>query len=111
MAFGKLVIKARVKRGRGSTDAEAIEEAIKDCWDDVQTALESLSPEEAQELKDHFNTLLGEDFEDLGTILFGDVSGFEEKMATMDTEDKDKYFQEMFKTEFLDEAHLKGEDD
>ena len=46
MAFGKLKVKARPAKGRGSVDAVAVIDAVINTWDDLQAAISSLSKDE-----------------------------------------------------------------
>ena len=87
MGFGHLKVKAKAKSGRGSTDAAAVEDAVKESWEALKDALDGLSTEDEQEMKDHFNNLIeGDDTEDLGDVLFGDLSDFEQKMCALNAE-------------------------
>ena len=47
MTFGKLKIKAKVKIGRGTIDAQVIMNALKDHWTELQYAINEL-PEDEQ---------------------------------------------------------------
>ena len=108
MGFGHLKVKAKAKSGRGSTDAAAVEDAVKESWDALKDALDGLSAEDEQEMKDHFNNLIeGDDTEDLGDVLFGDLSDFEQKMCALNAEQKTTYFNELISSGVLDEESLK----
>ena len=43
--FGKLRVKCRSKQGRGSVDPAAIEEAVKDSWNELSEAIHGLDNE------------------------------------------------------------------
>ena len=94
MGFTKLKVQAKVKSGRGSADATAVVEAMMDAWDDLQTAIGKLTPEQKTELENHFNEFLeGED--DLGTILFGSPEDFESRVKFLDDENQKAYTEEI----------------
>ena len=63
--FSKLKVSAKQKAGRGTKDAEAVMDALKDCWDDLSTKIQEMSEAEKTELRNHFNTLIDEE-DDLG---------------------------------------------
>ena len=48
MAFGKLKVKARCKKGRGCVDSTAVIDAMLNCWDDLQDAIGALGAEEQE---------------------------------------------------------------
>ena len=96
MGFGHLKVKCKAKSDRGTTDVAAVEDAVKESWVALKDALDTLSTEEEQEMKDHFNNLIkDDDMEDLGDILFGDLSDFEERMYMLSFEEKTTYFTEL----------------
>ena len=46
MPFGKLKVKAKAKSGRGSVDAAACIDAVKNTWEDLQSAIKTMSEDE-----------------------------------------------------------------
>ena len=63
--FSQLKVAAKTKAGRGTKDAEAVMDALKDCWDDLSDKIKEMTESEKTELKNHFNNLI-EDEDDLG---------------------------------------------
>ena len=101
MGFGALKVKAKAKSGRGSVDAKAVIDCMKDAWDELQTAISNISEEEQQQLKDHFNGFIdGED--DLGDILFGTAEDFDSRVKFLDDEVQKKYTDEIKAQEVID---------
>ena len=108
MAFGKLKVKAKTKSGRGSVDPAAIIDAVKHSWNDLQTAIGTLSETEKDELRSHFNDFI-EDEGDLGDILFGTADDFESRLKFLDDEVQGEYTEELIKQEVIDGAELSAE--
>ena len=107
MGFGTLKIKAKAKSGRGSVDAAAIEEAVIEMWDEIVEATNNLAEDEQTDMKKHFNEFLAnDDVDNLGDLLFGEVEDFKQAVATLSTEDKTKFFNEILKQGVLDEDSL-----
>ena len=83
--FDKLRIKPKFKQGRGAVDADAIVNAMKDCWDDLAKAIDqNMTQAEQKEMLDHFNGLF-EDADDLGNCLFGSYDEFEMRVNMLDS--------------------------
>ena len=101
MPFGSVKIKAKVNNHRGCLDATAIEEACINSWDDIQDTMANVPEDVAAQIKEHFNTML-EDFDDLGDILFGDKSDFENSIGNLTPDQKKQYMEELVKQEILD---------
>ena len=94
MAFGKLKIKAKCAKGRGSIDAVSVIEAMTSTWEELQAAISGLSQDEQKELEDHFNQLV-EDESDLGTILFGTADDFNSRLNFLDEDVKQEFTDEL----------------
>ena len=108
MAFGKLKVKARCKKGRGCVDSTAVIDAMLNCWDDLQQAIGALAAEEQEELKDHFNSFIdGED--DLGDVLFGGADDFDSRLKFLDDEVRQEYTNELIAQEVIDKEALEAE--
>ncbi len=107
MVFKKLNVKAKSKNGRGSLDAAAIEDAVKESWDDLSEAIRNLDDDEQERLKNHFNSL-AEDENDLGDILFGDQADFEARLVNLDDAVKKQYFEALVSEEVLDRTSLEA---
>ena len=105
MAFGKLKVKAKTKSGRGSVDPAAIIDAVCGAWKDLQNAINTMNPEEQDELRSHFNQLI-EDECDLGDILFGSSEDFESRLKFLDDEIQGEYTEELIKQEVIDGSEL-----
>ena len=108
MPFGKLKVKAKAKSGRGSVDAAACIDAVKNTWGDLQAAIATMSENEKDQLKDHFNGLI-EDECDLGDILFGSADDFESRLKFLDDEVQQEYVDELIKQEVIDGTDLAAE--
>merc|ERR1719367_1134238 len=96
MPLVKLKINAKPKSGRGFEDQSPsdIIECLVDVWDDIKEALDNLTPEEADEFKEHFNKYIdGED--DLGDVLFGNADDFVARVKFLDDETQKKYTEEI----------------
>ena len=94
MGFGRLNIRAKGKRARGSADASAIEEALIDAWTALQEGLEEQEDGVEEQIRDHFNKFKAD--HDLGDCLFGDADGFQSAVANLSAEEKLAYFEELF---------------
>ena len=46
--FSQLKVAAKTKAGRGSKDAEAVMDALKDCWDDLSDAVKAMPEADKQ---------------------------------------------------------------
>merc|ERR1712110_98892 len=93
----------RKARWSSHSNLDAVQVHIVDSWDDFKDALEALSEEESQQLKDHFNNLIeGEENDELGEVLFGDLSDFEQKLCTVSDQDKQTFFDELFEVGVFD---------
>ncbi len=97
MGFGALKVKAKAKSGRGSLDASAICDAVKDSWDDLQAAINGMTDDQKEDLKKHFNEFgENDDVDGLGDVLFGeDCSEFETKVSMLDDDVATKYTKEL----------------
>ena len=101
MGLTKLKVNAKVKSGRGSADAAAVVDALTEVWEDVQTALNKLTQDEADAIKDHFNKFIdGED--DLGDALFGTSEDFDSRVKFLDDEVQKKYTDELVEQGVID---------
>ena len=100
MGFGSLKVKAKAKNGRGSMDAQLIEDALVDSWETLQDALEEQDEGVDEQIKDHFNSFM--DGKELGTALFGDADDFKAEVATLSAADKMKFFDELFAQDIID---------
>ena len=99
--FAQLKVAAKTKAGRGSADAQAVIEALKDSWDDLAEAIKNMSGTDQESLKDHFNKFDSEN-DDLGDILFGSYDDFESRMTMLDTEAQNAYTNELKSQEVID---------
>ena len=100
MGLTKLKVNAKVKSGRGSADAAAVVDAMTEVWDDIQTSLAKLTPEESEAIKNHFNSFIeGED--DLGDCLFGTSEDFDSRVKFLEDEVQKKYTDELIAQEFI----------
>ena len=102
MGFGKLKVKAKAKNGRGSLDAQLIEEALSDSWDTLQEALQEQDDGIEQQIKEHFNNIGDE----LGDILYGDVDDFKNAVSNLSATDKMAYFEELFAQDIIDKQSI-----
>ena len=107
MAFGKLKVKARCINGRGSVDASAVIDAVKNSWSDLQDAIAGLDEAEQVELRNHFNDCI-EGETDLGDILFGSADDFESRLKFLDDEVCEEYTEELMAQEVIDKAELEA---
>ena len=105
MAFGKLKVKAKTKSGRGSVDPASIIDAVCSSWKDLQNAIKTMSPEEQDELRSHFNNFI-DDEGDLGDILFGSADDFESRLKFLDDDIQGEYTEELIKQEVIDGSEL-----
>ena len=104
MGFGSLKVKAKAKNGRGSMDAQLIEDALVDSWDTLQDALEEQDAGVEEQIKEHFNNLM--EGKPLGDLLYGDADDFKAEVATMNAGDKMKYFEELFAQDIIDRQSI-----
>ena len=105
MAFGKLKVKAKAKSGRGSVDASAVIDAVKETWEPLQNALKEMEEADQKALREHFNNLIDGET-DLGEILFGTAEDFESRLKFLDDEVQKEYTDELIKTEVIDGSEL-----
>ena len=84
MGFGRIKIKTRVRTGRGSADADAIIEAVIGNWSNMQQAIDTLTQEEKDEMRKHFNESKIDSDGDLGDILFGSADDFDSRVKFLD---------------------------
>ena len=100
---GKFALHVRpaLSKGRGTVTAEAVIDAMKDCWNDMATAIdENLSKAQQTEMLEHFNNLI-EDHDELGELLFGDYDDFEAGMDMLSAEQKAKFCNELQEAEII----------
>ena len=108
MAFGKLKVKARCKKGRGAVDAAAVIDAVMNTWGNLQEAINAMGAEDQQELREHFNNLIeGED--DLGDALFGTADDFDSRLKFLDDDCQQQFTDELIAQEVIDKAELEAE--
>ena len=108
MAFGKLKVKARCKKGRGSVDASAVIDAVMNTWGDLQEAIAGMDKPDQDELREHFNNLV-EDEGDLGDVLFGTADDFESRLKFLDDDVQQQFTDELIAQEVIDKAELEAE--
>ena len=68
--------------------------ALKEHWQDLQAAIESLPEEEQEAFKTHFNECI-EGEQGLGDILFGSYDSFDSRIRFLDDEIQEEYTQEL----------------
>ena len=82
------------KKGRGSRDAAAILDILIEDWEEFQSGLNNLDPEDIDKIKVHFNTFIeGED--ELGDMLFGSDDDFQCKFNLLSDPVQAQYTNEM----------------
>ena len=108
MAFGRLRVKARCKPGRGSVDASAVIDAMINTWDDLREAIDGLEDAEKDQLREHFNSLLADEDDTLGDILFGSVDDFKQCVDVLQDDVKTDYTNELIAQEVIDKDELEA---
>ena len=99
--FCKIGLKKKAKSGRGTVDAEAVIEAMKDCWAELAAAIDNnMSKNEQAEMLNHFNGLF-EDCDDLGEVLFGSYEDFEMRINMLDANQKATFCNELQEQEII----------
>ena len=105
MSF-KLKVKVKANGARGTLNAKSIFQIVVDSWSDLSQATNSLSEEEQQAVRDHFNSLIDEN-DDLGDILFGnDPDEFEQRVLQLDGTFQEKYAKELVNAEIIDIEYM-----
>ena len=87
MGFGTKTIKAKARAGRGSLDAQAIEEALLGAWEALQDELDEQDESVQDQIKAHFNNF-NADAGNLGDLLFGDADEFTSAIGNLKAEEK-----------------------
>ena len=98
--FACFKVKAKKAEGRGSENAQAVVEGLTSQWDELQDLLEN-DEEKREELVSYFNGFIeGED--DLGTILYGEVQSFADRVKFLDDAIQDKYVDEIKRMDIIE---------
>ena len=104
MGFGTKKIKAKARAGRGSLDAQAIEEALIGAWEALQDELDEQEEAVQDQIKAHFNNFNA--CGNLGDLLFGDASDFTSAVGNLKADEKSAYFEELFAQEIFDKQSI-----
>ena len=102
-------LRIKPRRGRGSSDPEAIKSALLDNWEDVQSYLNQYADAEKEQVKEHFNKLFDGDYEQLGDNMFGTSDDFGAYLIELNDEDMKTFTAELLSKGAIDEAYLTSE--